>query len=137
MEYIIILLEGIITFISPCMLPMLPIYISYFAGQEVDEKNTLKKLANVIGFVLGFTIIFTVLGVFSASLGILLKNNMKIVNIVLGIIVFMFGLSFMGVININKIYKGKGVRVKNENMRFLSSVLFGIIKYTSNNIGKK
>ena len=127
MEYLIILLEGIITFISPCMLPMIPIYISYFAGQEVEERNTLKTLVNVFGFVIGFTIIFTILGVFSASLGILLKNNMNIVNIVLGIIVFLFGLGFMGVININRINNKKGIRLKNENMRFLSSLLFGII----------
>ena len=51
MQYFISFLEGIITFISPCLLPMLPIYISYFAGGQVQ--NTRKTLTNALGFVLG------------------------------------------------------------------------------------
>ena len=59
MQYIVVFLEGIITFISPCLLPMIPIYISYFAGGgERDTKRTLKC---ALGFVLGFTIIFTLM----------------------------------------------------------------------------
>ena len=56
MQYLISFLEGIITFISPCLLPMLPIYISYFAGG--GERTTGKTLKNASGFVLGFTVIF-------------------------------------------------------------------------------
>ena len=53
MQYVISFLEGIITFISPCLLPMLPIYISYFAGG--GERSTGKTLAGAVGFVSGFT----------------------------------------------------------------------------------
>ena len=53
MQYLISFLEGMITFISPCLLPMLPIYISYFAGG--GQRSTGKTLANALGFVLGFT----------------------------------------------------------------------------------
>lgn len=127
MEYVIILLEGIITFISPCMLPMLPIYLSYFAGQEIEGKSIWKTLLNVIAFIIGFTIVFTVLAVFSASLGILLKTNIHIVNIILGIIVILFGLQFMGIININVLNKSKNIRLKNNSLNFVSSLLFGII----------
>lgn len=127
MEYIIIFLEGIITFISPCMLPMLPIYLSYFAGQETEEKNTKKTLVHVIGFILGFSTVFTVLAVFSASLGMLLKANMKVVNIILGIIVILFGLQFMGVLNLNILNNSKGMRLRKKNLSFWTSVLFGII----------
>ena len=56
MQYFLLFLEGIITFISPCLLPMIPIYISYFAGGK--EKNTAKTLLNAISFVLGFTLVF-------------------------------------------------------------------------------
>ena len=127
MEYIIILLEGIITFISPCMLPMLPIYLSYFAGQENEGKNTIKMLINVIAFVLGFTLIFTILGVFSATLGVFLKSNMKIINIVLGIIVILFGINFMGVINIPLLNKSKGIKIQKTKTTVISSFLFGVI----------
>ena len=51
MQYIISFLEGIITFISPCLLPMLPIYISYFAGGE--ERSTRRTLTGALGFVVG------------------------------------------------------------------------------------
>ena len=54
MQYLVSFLEGIVTFISPCLLPMLPIYISYFAGGQ--QQNTRKTLSNALGFVLGFKI---------------------------------------------------------------------------------
>ena len=82
MEYVLVFLEGIITFISPCMLPMLPIYISYFAGRDDSKASKTVTLLNAICFVIGFSIIFTALGVFSATLGIFLKNNNRIVNII-------------------------------------------------------
>ena len=56
MQYVISFLEGIITFISPCLLPMLPIYITYFAGG--GERATKTTLKNAFGFVLGFTLVF-------------------------------------------------------------------------------
>ena len=56
MQYIISFLEGIITFISPCLLPMLPIYITYFAGG--GERSMRKTLKGALGFVTGFTVVF-------------------------------------------------------------------------------
>lgn len=127
MEYLIIFLEGIITFISPCMLPMLPIYLSYFAGQETDEKNTKKLLINIIGFIVGFTAVFTILAVFSASLGILLKTNKEIINIILGIIVILFGLEYTGIINVRVLNKSNNMILKKNSLNFISSLVFGII----------
>ena len=60
MQYVISFLEGIVTFISPCILPMLPIYISYFAGG--GEREIKKTIVNSSGFVLGFTVVFITLG---------------------------------------------------------------------------
>ena len=53
MQYLISFLEGVITFISPCLLPMLPVYVSYFAGG--GQRSTRRTLTNALGFVLGFT----------------------------------------------------------------------------------
>ena len=61
MTYLISFLEGIITFISPCLLPMLPIYLLYFAGEN-RQGNTVKTLVNAVGFVLGFTCVFVLMG---------------------------------------------------------------------------
>ena len=72
MEYIITFLEGIITFISPCLLPMLPLFIVYFAGDSDSSGSNLKKtLLHVSGFILGFTALFVILGAFAGTLGII------------------------------------------------------------------
>ena len=67
MTYLISFLEGIITFLSPCLLPMLPIYVSYFAGG--GERSTRKTLTNALGFILGFTLVFVALGALAGTLG--------------------------------------------------------------------
>ncbi|MHB1153694.1 MAG: cytochrome c biogenesis CcdA family protein [Eubacteriales bacterium] len=127
MEYIISFLEGIITFISPCMLPMLPIYISYFSGSSSAETKKNKALINAIGFVLGFTIVFIILGAFSGTIGRFLMVYSKAFNIVFGIIIILFGLNFMGVLKLpfinNLTQHNKNIGVNG----FFSSVLFGII----------
>lgn len=124
MQYIISFLEGIITFISPCLLPMIPIYISYFAGG--GERNIKKTLKNAIGFVIGFTVVFVVMGAFAGTIGSFLKKYQDIVNIVSGVIVIIFGLNFLGVINLT-LFKGMKKGAKTDNLGFLSSVTFGVI----------
>ena len=74
MTYLITALEGLVTFISPCLLPMLPIYLSYMAGGSTqDKKHTTIK--NALGFVIGFTITFITLGAFAGSIGMLLGRQ--------------------------------------------------------------
>lgn len=122
MIYLITFLEGVISFISPCMLPMIPIYLSYFAGDVGKKNNTL---INSIAFVMGFTIIFCVLGIFAGTIGAVLKNYQNIVNIVCGIIVILFGLNYLEFINI-KLFKG--ITKKNEKINgIFSALLFGVI----------
>ena len=92
MQYAITFLEGLISFISPCMLPMLPLYISYFAGNTNKKNYTLLRAA---AFVLGFTLVFTALGLFAGTLGSALTRYRQIVNLVCGAIVILFGLSLL------------------------------------------
>ena len=66
MQYMISFLEGIITFISPCLLPMLPIYISYFAGG--GERSTKKTMKCALCFILGFTIVFVSMGALAGTI---------------------------------------------------------------------
>ena len=65
MQYFILFLEGIITFVSPCLLPMLPIYISYFAGG--GQRSTRRTLTCAAGFVLGFTAVFVLMGALAGT----------------------------------------------------------------------
>ena len=99
MQYLISFLEGIITFLSPCLLPMLPIYISYFAGG--GERSTKKTLTGVLGFVLGFTLVFTAMGALAGTLGSFLTRYQTWVNLVCGAVVILFGLNYMGVLRLN------------------------------------
>ena len=122
MQYIISFFEGILTFISPCLLPMLPVYISYFAGGEQNSKKTLR---NALGFILGFTLLFTAMGALAGTLGSFLRKYQTAVNIVSGLIVVFFGLNFMGVIKLN-LFKGSA-RLQTGELGFASSVLFGIV----------
>ena len=124
MQYMISFLEGIVTFISPCLLPMLPIYISYFAGGS--ERSTGKTLRCAFGFVLGFTAVFVAMGALAGTLGSFLVRYQTVVNLVLGGIEILFGLNYLGVLNLN-IFKGMKGQVKTADMNFLSAFLFGII----------
>ena len=125
MQYLISFLEGIITFISPCLLPMLPIYVSYFAGGTAEEKDSKKVIKNVLGFILGFTTVFVLLGALAGFFGELLGKYGTIVNIVTGAIVIFFGLNFLGIFKLN-IFKGSSL-AKKRSLGFFSSLLFGVI----------
>ncbi len=124
MTYFIAFLEGIITFISPCILPMLPLYISYFANGENNKK---KAFINSLGFVLGFTIIFVLLGAFAGSIGGMLREHERLVNIVTGAIVVILGLNFTGLIRIGFLNGSKKLQVQIQNIHFATSVLFGMV----------
>lgn len=123
MQYFISFLEGIITFVSPCLLPMLPVYVSYFAGG--GERDTKKTVKNALGFIIGFTVIFVLMGALAGTLGRLLNRFAVAVNVVSGIIVILFGLSFLGVFKLN-IFKGSKFE-RTQSMGFFTSLLFGIV----------
>lgn len=124
MQYVISFLEGIITFLSPCLLPMLPIYISYFAGG--GERSNKKTLKTAFGFVVGFTIVFVTMGALAGTLGSFLTKYQTIVNIVSGLIVILFGLNYMGVFHLN-LFRGIGASMEKDNLDFFSAALFGMV----------
>ena len=125
-QYAILTLEGLITFISPCLLPMLPIYLSYFSATQT-EQNRSGTVKNAFGFVLGFTTIFVCLGVFAGFLGGLLIKYQTLLNIITGSIVILFGCHYIGLFDIpilNKVYR---TQLEVKVLGFRSAVLFGII----------
>ena len=124
MQYLISFLEGIITFISPCLLPMLPIYISYFAGG--GERTTKKTLTGVSGFTLGFTIVFVTMGALAGTLGSFLKTYSFWVNLICGIVIILFGLNYMGLLKLN-LFRGVRRNMDMSNMSFGSALVFGMM----------
>ena len=124
MQYFISFLEGIITFISPCLLPMIPIYISYFAGG--GERSTRKTLTTALGFVLGFTVVFVAMGALAGTLGGFLRRYQTAVNVASGLVVVFFGLHFLGLIKIN-LFRGRRRSVDTSDLGFFSAMVFGIV----------
>ncbi len=129
MQYLILFLEGIITFISPCLLPMLPIYVSYFtandSGNTKNGKN--KAVINAIGFVIGFSLVFIILGAFAGTVGRLLRDYSTVFNIITGLIVVIFGLNFLGVLKIGFLNITHTGKANTKNLGFLSAMLFGVV----------
>ena len=124
MQYFISFLEGIITFISPCLLPMLPIYISYFAGG--GERTTKKTLTTAAGFVLGFTVIFMAMGALAGTVGSFLTAHQTLVNILCGLVVMFFGLNYLGLFKLD-LFRGSRRSMDTSNLGFFSAILFGMI----------
>ena len=123
MQYFISFLEGIITFISPCLLPMLPVYVSYFSGG--GQRETKKTVTNALGFILGFTLVFVALGALAGTFGQPLRDHQTAVNLVTGLIVVFFGLNFLGVFRVN-LFQGGG-RFTGEVLGFFSALVFGMV----------
>ena len=124
MQYFISFLVGIITFISPCLLPMLPIYISYFAGG--GARTTGKTLSNAFGFVLGFSLVFVALGALAGTLGSFLTRYQTWVNVIGGGIVILFGLNYMGLLHFN-LFRGSRGSIGKDKMGFWQALVFGIV----------
>ena len=124
MDFFIIFIEGFASFLSPCVLPMLPMYVSYFAGQDKDLKRTV---INSLGFVAGFTIIFVLLGIFASTLGKLITVNSRYLNIIFGIIIILFGMHYMGILNIKILNKSKGIQKNKDKLSFFSAIIFGML----------
>ena len=122
MQYVIAFLEGIITFISPCLLPMLPIYLSYFAGG--GERSLGRTLRSAFGFVTGFTLVFTALGALAGTVGGFLQEHQTAVNLVSGGVVILFGLNFLGVIRLD-LFRGSRQAAPANCVGFFPALLLG------------
>jgi cytochrome c-type biogenesis protein len=125
MHYLISFLEGIITFISPCLLPLLPVFISYFAGGGV-KAGADNVMRSALGFVLGFTLVFVALGAFAGLLGGLLYRYATALNIVTGAVVILFGLNYLGAVKIGILNAVRSGGYKSAS-GFLPAVIFGIV----------
>ena len=159
MQYLLTFLEGLASFISPCLLPMIPLYLSYFAGSDDEEGNTQTKettdenivimadknivatsdvqpkqvkkrkingkvIVRALSFVFGFTLMFVFFGGLVGLVGGFLTKYKIVVNIVAGIIVIIFGLSYVGLFNLPFF---KGLKKARKADTVFSAFLFGIV----------
>ena len=124
MEYFLTFLEGIASFISPCLLPMLPIYISYFSGSD-SKKN--KALKNSLAFVLGFSLIFIILAILSNLMGIFLTQYLKYIKYAFGVLIIFLGLNYMEIFKFKLFSKFKKFNSDVKDMGIIKAFIFGIM----------
>ena len=106
-------LAGIVSFLSPCVLPLVPGYLSFVSGVSLDEMRADDRradasraiLVNTLFFVLGFSIVFIAMGATATTLGSFLRENLLIVQRVAGVIIVLFGLHLTGLLPIKWLYR--------------------------------
>ncbi len=123
MLYLITFLEGIITFLSPCVLPMIPIYIAYLSA---GHKNTKSTLINAIGFTLGFTLVFLIFGTLFSTIATSLSINNSTIKMICSFIIILLGINYLFDISI---IKGLNINFNfdTNNLNFFKSLIFGAI----------
>jgi cytochrome c-type biogenesis protein len=129
-------LAGVLSFISPCVLPLIPGYLSFVSGVTLDEMRGTAAVAHSgtkrrallmsLAFVLGFSIVFISLGASATALGSLLMDHLALLGKIAGVIIIIFGLHMMGVLKIGWLYNEKRVQTNKKPAGFFGAVLVGI-----------
>lgn len=120
---------GFLSFFSPCILPMIPGYIMYMTGTTMEseiEERRLFALTRTLGFVLGFTVVFMIMGTSASFIGKLFIRNKDLVSKISGILIILFGLNMTGIIKMNFAGSGGKVKAPKKMTNWFSSILMGI-----------
>jgi cytochrome c-type biogenesis protein len=124
---------GVISFLSPCVLPMIPAYIGFITGSsltDIEETSSAKfralALYRSLGFVFGFTVVFVALGATASLLGRFLAPFRPLLRNIGGIVVFLFGLHLTGLLPIKWLYYDKRLEINPGSRSFLSATLMGV-----------
>ncbi len=126
-------LFGILSFLSPCVLPLVPGYISFISGlsfEELREATSAKKflvrtLLSSVFFVLGFSIVFVALGASATAIGKFLSENMNIISKIAGVIIILFGLHMTGVFKIKFLNYEAKLRLQGKRIGIIGAFLIG------------
>ena len=124
-ELLIAFGAGLISFLSPCVLPLIPGYISFITGNSLNELLESKKIniRPLILFTLGFSTVFIIFGAAASYLGQVLLQNSEILRIIAGLIIIIFSLQLIGIININFLNLEKKIYTKKNNNIWFSFII--------------
>ncbi len=128
----IVFLEGVASFLSPCVFPLMPIYLSYITGGSLDEIEGNNRgirgliIINSIGFLLGLTIVFTLLGATATTIGKFLYINNNIIRKIGGIFIIIFGLYHIGLLKLEFLGAERRFAFKDSTPKFINSVILGM-----------
>jgi len=119
---------GFISFLSPCVLPLIPGYISYISGRALDDiiKDNKSVLLKTIFFSIGFSIVFISFGITASFIGKLLISYSNQLRIIAGIIIILFSLQFIGLINLKILNSETRFFTKNYNDNLIFPIIVGV-----------
>lgn len=124
-EYLLLFIEGILAFISPCFLPMIPVYLTYLIGQGDQDRK--KLMGNALGFILGFTLVFVALGMSATQLSRFFVEERLLFQRAGGVLLILFGLNMTGLFRLGFLNRDTRFNLKTKKEGFFPSLLFGVI----------
>ncbi len=134
LSYLVAFTAGLLTFLSPCFLPLMPSYIVYITGVSFDDLTKeggaltarRKTIIHSLLFILGFSVVFVLLGLTATLLGKALVQYQKYIRIGGGVLIILFGLQLMGILNLGFLTKDRKFTFKKRGVSYLGSVLVGV-----------
>lgn len=119
---------GLLSFLSPCVLPLIPSYVTFITGLSLDDVQTARRTALVHGtlFVLGFTLIFLALGAGATVLGQTLLRHRDWISRIGGVVIIVFGLYLLGVLNLGFLSREARLHVTDKPAGYLGTVFVGV-----------
>jgi len=129
---------GLLSFISPCVLPHIPGYLSYISGLSLDEMRGTgtaavtppavrnRVLLSSLAFIIGFSLVFVALGASASAIGQFMMSRLTVLGRIAGIIIILFGLHTMGLLRIDWLYQEKRVQTNRRPAGFIGAMLVGI-----------
>ena len=129
--FVPVFLEGLASFLSPCVLPLIPAYMTYLTGRSAEAMTQDKKahrnlIFNSLAFILGFTVIFVLMGAAATKLGSLLLRNQHLIRRISGILIILFWLFNAGWIPIRFLNYERRLQLLPERQGLISSLLIGM-----------
>ena len=126
-------LAGLVSFVSPCVLPLIPAYLSFLTGSSLEElkadsdaASRVRVMLHALAFVAGFTVVFMLIGLSASALGAVFVNYKDWISRIGGVIVIILGLNMIGVFKIPMLMMDKRIQVRSVNRSFFASFLVGL-----------
>lgn len=127
-------LAGLLSFVSPCVLPIVPPYLAYLAGvsfsdlqsAEVERERARRIIVSAIVFVAGFSTVFVALGATASVIGQTIAQYFGVLSVIAGVIIIIMGLHFLGLFRIAFLYREARVDVRNKPAGFVGAYVMGL-----------
>lgn len=118
---------GLLSFLSPCVLPLIPSYVTFITGLSLDDVQHSKRMALIHGvlFVLGFTLIFLMMGAGATLLGQTLLKNRDWISRIGGVVIIIFGLYLLGILNIGFLSRERRFHVADKPVGYFGTMFVG------------